>query len=293
MASPHALLLFNPRSRRSARALPDAAERLRREGLQPEIVRADRAGALAARTRAGGEAFDRILMAGGDGTLHRALPDLLAQSRPVAVLPLGTANDFARSVGIPLDLAAACEIAAHGRVRRIDLGEVNGVPFCNVAHIGLGVRAVHGISPRLKRLLGPLEYGRSLLDAMRHRHPFPVRVDVDDGHHPRHFSAIHVAIGNGRYYGAGSVIDPDATIDDGWLDLYSIDPQPLRALLRLGPALRDGRAGRERGVRRLHGTGLRIDTGRSLPIDTDGEIRTRTPASFRVLPGALAVLTGD
>lgn len=288
-ASARALLLFNPRSRRAANALPTMTRALERNGLEVEVARADTPSVLSETLAERGPEIDRILLAGGDGTIHRALPDLVAQSRPVGLLPLGTANDFARSVGIPFEAEAACAVAARGQPRRVDLGEVNDIYYCNVAHIGLGVQVVHGLSPTRKRLLGPLEYLRSILDALQHRRAFAVDV-IDDRDRHHCFEAVHVAVGNGRFYGAGSVIETNARIDDGRLDLYSIDPQPVSRLLRLGPALRQGHAGHEHGVRRLGGTHLAVNTGTSLPIETDGEIRTQTPARFRVLPDALRVL---
>lgn len=284
-----ALLLFNPRSRRAARALPALTRALEYNGLDLEIARADSPDVLATTLAEHGRDIDRVLLAGGDGTVHRALPDLIDQWRPVGLLPLGTANDFARSVGIPFEPEAACAVAARGRPRRVDVGQVNDVLYCNVAHIGLGVQVIHGVSPARKRLLGPLEYLRSILDALRHRRAFTVTATDENGREHR-FEAIHASVGNGRYYGAGSVVEASARIDDGRLDLYSIDPQPFGQLLRIGPDLRDGRAGQEHGVRRLGGAALALDTGSSLPIETDGEIRTHTPARFCVLPGALRVL---
>ncbi len=284
-----ALLLFNPRSRRAARALPTLTRALESNGLDLEVARADGPEALATTLAEHGREIDRVLLAGGDGTIHRALPDLIDQWRPVGLLPLGTANDFARSVGIPFEPEAACAVAARGRPCRVDVGQVNDVLYCNVAHIGLGVQVINGLSPARKRLLGPLEYLRSILDSLQHRRAFVVTV-ADDAAREYRFEAIHVAVGNGRYYGAGSVVEASARIDDGRLDLYSIDPQPLTKLLRLGPGLRHGRAGHEHGVRRLSGLALGIDTGIALPIETDGEIRTHTPAHFRVRPGALRIL---
>ncbi len=284
-----ALLLFNPRSRRAARAMPELTRALERNGLELEVARADRPDVLARVLAEHGRDIDRVLLAGGDGTIHNALPDLIGQWRPVGLLPLGTANDFARSVGIPFEPEAACAVAARGRPRRIDVGQVNDIYYCNVAHIGLGVRVVKGLSPTRKRLLGPVEYLRSILDALRHRRAFSVTV-LDEGGQRHQFKAVHVAIGNGRFYGAGSVVEATARIDDGRLDLYSIDPQPLGQLLRLGPSLRRGQAGDDHGLRRLGGSSLEVDTGISLPIETDGEIRAHTPARFRVLPGALRVL---
>ena len=85
-----------------------------------------------------GPTVDRIVVAGGDGTLAAALPALLEVERPLAVIPLGTANDFARNLGLPAGRTEQLALVAEGAVRRVDLGSVNGRPFLNAASIGLG-----------------------------------------------------------------------------------------------------------------------------------------------------------
>ena len=284
-----ALLLFNPHSRRAARALPALTRCLETEGLAFEVVRSDAPGGLGELLAERRGAGDRIILAGGDGTVHHALPDLVHDGRPVAVVPLGTANDFVRSLGLPLAAGEACRVAAHGRVRQVDLGTANDVLFCNAAHIGLGVHVTRKISPHLKRWLGPLEYVRSVADALYERRSFMVEVYDETGTRHR-FETLHVAIGNGRYYGAGSVVTDDAAIDDARLDLYAIEPRSLRSLVRAAPRLRRGKAGALDGIHRLSGAEFRIEAPAAMPIDTDGELSTRTPARFGVLPGALRVL---
>ena len=242
-AEARALLVFNPHSRRAARALPGLTRCLETEGLAVEVIRSDAPGGLGELLAERRGAGDRIILAGGDGTVHHALPDLVHDGRPVAVVPLGTANDFVRSLGLPLAAADACRVAAHGRVRHVDLGTANGVLFCNAAHLGLGVHVTRKLSPHLNRWLGPLEYVRSVADALNDRRPFTVDV-YDDAGRRHQFETLHVAIGNGRYYGAGSVVTDDATIDDARLDLYSLEPRPLRSLMRTAPRLRRGQAGR-------------------------------------------------
>jgi len=288
-AAARALLVFNPHSRRAARALPEISQFIEREGLDFEIIRSDTPAGLGEVLSERGHAGDRIVLAGGDGTIHHALPHLLHDGRPGAVIPLGTANDFARSLNLPLEPIEACRVAARGRVQRIDLGAVNDVLFCNAAHLGIGVRVTRTISPRLKRWLGPLEYARSVADALRHRRPFSVTLrDETDTEH--RVDTLHVAIGNGAYYGGGNIVTDDATIDDARLDLYAVEPRPLGELLRIAPALRHGRAGYQQGVYRWSGVRFDITAPAGLPIDADGELRAQTPARFHVLHGALPVL---
>ena len=94
-----------------------------------------------------GPAADRIVIGAGDGTISNALPELLQLDKPLAVLPLGTANDFARSLGLPQDILAAARVALHGRTHRIDVGLVNGRPFLNVASVGVAAKVNKSPNP--------------------------------------------------------------------------------------------------------------------------------------------------
>ena len=102
-----------------------------------------------------GPAADRIVIGAGDGTISNALPELLQLDKPLAVLPLGTANDFARSLGLPQDNLAAARVALHGRTHRIDVGLVNGRPFLNVASVGVAAKVNQGPIQRAKTNLAP------------------------------------------------------------------------------------------------------------------------------------------
>ena len=102
--------------------------------------------------------------------------------------------------------------------------------------------------------------------------------------------AIQVAVGNGRHYGGGMTVAPEAAIDDNLLHLYSISPVSLVRLMLLAPALRTGWQGRFKGVHPLSGKRIRIETRRPLPVSTDGEVTTQTPVQFEVVPAAIEVM---
>jgi YegS/Rv2252/BmrU family lipid kinase len=228
---------------------------------------------------------DRVVIGGGDGTLNAAAPGLVGTGLPLGVIPLGTANDLARTLGLPPDPAEAAQVIAAGRVRRIDLGEVNGHPFFNVASIGFGVDLTRALTRDSKRRWGALGYAVAGLRALGRLRPFSAEI-IEDGatHHSR---TVHVAVGNGRHYGGGMTISEDARIDDGRLDLYSLEVQSLWRLLLLAPALRSGRHHAWAEIRTLSGDEIELRTRRPRSVNTDGEITTRTPARFRVLRGAL------
>jgi YegS/Rv2252/BmrU family lipid kinase len=230
---------------------------------------------------------DRVVIGGGDGTLNAAAPGLLDAGLPLGIIPLGTANDLARTLDLPLDPGAAAQVIAAGQVRRIDLGEVNGRPFFNVASIGFGVDLTRALSRDSKRRWGALGYAVAGLRALERLRPFTVEI-VQDGtiHSSR---TVHVAVGNGRHYGGGMTVSEHARIDDGRLDIYSLEVESFWRLLLLLPALRSGRHQAWAEIRTLSGDEIEVRTRRPRSVNTDGEITTRTPARFRVLRGALDV----
>ena len=229
-----------------------------------------------------------MIIGGGDGTLNAALPGLLETGLPLGIIPLGTANDLARTLGIPTDLAAAARIIACGKVQRVDIGEVNGHLFFNVASIGFGVDLTRALTSNSKRRFGTIGYAIAALRAVSRLRPF--RAEIMHGHTIHISRTIHVAVGNGRHYGGGMTVSEHARIDDGCLHIYSLEVDSLWRLLRLLPALRSGRHDAWKEIRTLEGEEIEVRTPRRpRSVNTDGEIVTRTPAHFRVRGHAISV----
>jgi diacylglycerol kinase (ATP) len=282
-----ALLIVNTHSRRGEGAAEMVAHTLERAGV-PVLRRAcEHAGKLPDLIRGHADQVDRVVIGGGDGTLNAAAPGLIATGLPLGVIPLGTANDLARTLGIPLDPEAAAQVVAAGRLHRIDLGEANGHPFFNVASIGFGVDLTRALTRDSKRRWGVLGYAAAALRALERLHPFEVEIVQNGTTHQSH--TVHVAIGNGRHYGGGMTIAEGARIDDGRLDIYSLEVESFWRLLLLLPALRNGRHHAWAEIRTLTGDDIELRTHRPRSVNTDGEITTRTPARFRVLRGAVEV----
>ncbi len=231
---------------------------------------------------------DLVIIGGGDGTLNAAVDALVETGLPLGILPLGTANDLARTLEIPNSLPKACEIIAKGQVRRIDLGWVNGKHFFNVASLGLSVQITKQLTKELKRRWGVFAYAITALQVILQIRPFRAEIRIN-GESIR-VKTVQIAVGNGRYYGGGMAVVHDATIDDQRLDLYSLELPHWWQIVALLPAMRGGRHTTWRGVRTLYGQEIQVYTRKPRPINTDGEITTHTPAEFRVIPHALAVL---
>jgi diacylglycerol kinase (ATP) len=282
------LLIVNRKSRTGAEQLEAAEACLRAQGLEVIALGVDAPREIPKAIQARASEIHLVALGGGDGTLNVACEAILDARLPFAILPLGTANDLARTLGIPSKLEDACAVAAKGLKYRIDLGRANGKYFFNVASIGLSVTVARSIDSATKRRWGPAGYALTVIRTLGKQRPFRARIRCDGRVLVVH--AIQVAVGNGRHYGGGMTVAADAAIDDNLLHLYSISPLSLMRLLLLAPALRTGWQGRFEGVHRLCGTRIDIDTRRPFPVSTDGEVTTQTPVQFEVVPAAIEVM---
>jgi diacylglycerol kinase (ATP) len=282
-----ALLIVNRKSRQGGADLRAVLDTLKASGLDIIEERARDADQIAERIRRHRAKIDRVILGGGDGTMNHAARPLLKADLPLGILPLGTANDLARTLGIPMDLIKACKVITAGRLVRIDLGRVNDQYFFNAASIGLGVQVTRRMTDAIKSRWGVLSYARSVYNALKHPRPFSATITCDG--RTEHVHSMQITVGNGRYYGGGMNISHDAAIDDERLDLYSLKPLTLWQLIRLLPALRAGHHRDLDSVLVLQGRNIEVRTRRSRSVTTDGELSTRTPARFEVVPKALGV----
>lgn len=286
-------VVINAGARRAA--VPDlVVEKLQKAGLPISSVHHVRQGSelpgTLERVVAGGH--DLVVVGGGDGTVSFAAGQLAGTGTVLGILPLGTANDLARTLDIPGSLDAACTALADGKVVDIDLGRANGWPFLNVASVGLAVGVTESLSPRLKRYLGPLAYGVAAVRAYSRHKPFRARLEFPDGDHgtlelP---DVLQVAVGNGRHYGGGNAVSPTAGIDDHILDVYAIPGAPLREHVRIARLLKDGSFVERDGVYHLTTRHVRLVTQPPLPVNLDGEIATATPTDFTIERNAVHVV---
>lgn len=233
------------------------------------------------------DSIDLVIVGGGDGTLNSVVNSLVEHHLPLGILPLGTANDLARTLNIPTAIADACQIIAQGHRKAIDLGQVNGHYFFNVASLGISVEITQKLTRGAKRRWGILAYALTALQVLTQMRPFHATIQANG--QSVTVKTIQVAVGNGRYYGGGMAIAADATIDDRRLDLYSLELRHWWQIFHLLFHLPQGQQKLLPWVRTLQAENLEIVTRRSRKINTDGEIITQTPAHFSLLPQALEV----
>ena len=229
-----------------------------------------------------------IIIGGGDGTLNLAVDSLVETGLPLGILPLGTANDLARTLGIPVALFEACRAIATGKKRYIDLGIVNGKYFFNVASIGLSVDITNNLTKEAKRRWGVLAYAITASKMILQSRPFTAEIRCNG--ESKIVKTLQVAVGNGKHYGGGMTIAHDATIDDQRLDLYSLEVKYCWQFIGMLPSIWQGKYQESFGFRSLSSSVISIYTRKPRPINTDGEIVTYTPAHFQVVPLALAVM---
>ena len=284
-----ALMIVNPRARRGSTSIDGVRKVLTGAGIELEEASPsehENASELISRRA---DHVDLVIIGGGDGTLNAAASGLVYTGLPLGVLPLGTANDFARTIGLPLDPVKAAEIIAAGVVGTVDLGEVNGHLFFNVASIGFSAELAGELTEHAKKRWGVLGYAIVAARLLLRSRLFTAHVDHDGTTEEIH--TMQVSVGNGRHYGGGMTVEKNATADDGWLDLYSLEIDHWWRLLRLLPALRAGTQGEWDDVRTFKTTEVTIRTSRPRPVNTDGELSTWTPAHFRIRPKAVKVFT--
>lgn len=268
-----ALLVLNERSRLGLR-----------EG--PAVCRTLEACGIVCVTEADGQ-IEAVIAAGGDGTVISAIPLALGRNVPLGIVPLGTFNDLARTLAVPLNPAQACEVIGAGRVRNIDVGRVNGRYFVNEASIGVTARIARRQTPQVKQRFGVLGVISTTLQTLRDIRPFFAEIAYDG--EVERGRTVQITVANNAHFG-GVIQRPDASIDDGWLDLYSFEPRnwfDAFALVRK-IIVRDPSSGE--GLRTRRSTKFEIRTHRPHHISADGEPAGVTPALFEVVPKALRVL---
>ncbi len=282
-----ALLLANPKARRGAEGVEEAVDVLRGAGTDLVVEEIRNSKEIAEHVRRHADDVDFIILGGGDGTINAGLAPILEFGLPLGILPLGTANNTARTLEIPTELADAARIIAAGVTRRIDVGQVADRYFLTTASIGLSVRITRELSGASKRRWGPLAYGVAAIRTLSRIHPFDAEIHYDGG--SRRLRAIQIMVGSGRHYGAALTVAEDAEPDDALLDCYAIEAVPWWRLIGLLPALKRGRQGEKADVQAITSRTIRIETAEPHSIDADGELVGTTPATFSTLPAALEV----
>ena len=254
-----------------------AANTLRELGHHLEIVVTSTRGDVERVARdAAIRGAERVLVCGGDGTAHEGVNGLAGSDTALGILPGGRGNDLAATLGVPLDPAAAARHLVEAATRRIDLGVVNGRRFGTTAGIGFDADVATRTNRGAWRRAGRFAYvGGIFASLVAFRAP---HLRISAGSQKREGRYMMCAVSNTGRYGGGILIAPEASADDGMLDLCLIRHASRLRLLRILPSAYRGEHVRAAEVEMLRAAEVEVTADRELPIIADGEAAGVTPA---------------
>lgn len=231
---------------------------------------------------------DRVIAAGGDGTVNGLATWCVEHDCDLGILPAGTGNDFARGLGIPLEPERACRNIANGVARKVDIGRVGRRVFVNVAHLGIGSEIADDVAASDKRAWGRFSYLRKLIERLERRRGFQATIRCGDV--SRSGRWLEIAVANGCSFGGGQRVF-DASPFDGQLDVIGIRPRsPLRLLLVWVRAHLLGAMPSDAAVMRVRSTDCEILDCTPRPVMADGELVGYAPETFATDSQALRVI---
>ena len=287
-------VIVNPKSG-SLKAL-DAAFFGAIDRLQPAALHVTTSPGMAesyARTAAGSHEYDEVVVAGGDGTLNEVIngiADAFDRIR-VGIIPLGTGNDFARSLGLPATLDENIDVLLAGQVDAVDIVRAQSEQlryFANVSAGGFSGLVDEKLTPELKKTWGPLAYIRSAAAALPALQGYTTVIELDG---QRLESVVYnVVVANGRYVAGGLPIAPKADLHDGQLDVVLIESKPaadmalLIAQIVMGKHLESAAVVHERAAR------VSVRSNPGMWFNVDGELVGNEPIVFEAVPRALQVV---
>ncbi|WP_459966242.1 YegS/Rv2252/BmrU family lipid kinase [Paenibacillus sp. JCM 10914] len=270
----------------------EVEELLQRKGYEVHIRNTEKEwdAALFARTTCE-QQYDAVISMGGDGTLNEIVNGLAEQEhRPkLGIIPMGTVNDFARALQIPLDGKEAIQLLASGNVRDVDIGKINESYFMNIAAVGKIAEATFSVSPKAKTYLGPLAYLMEGIKTLASNNPFETRILHDQGEWQGDAILILSTLTNS--VGGFEKIAPDAEIDDGQLKCIIIKDVSFIHLAKISAAVLRGEHIEDSGVEYISTRTLEITSNSKLTTNVDGDEGDPLPLYLRVLPRHLKVFT--
>jgi len=284
-----AVLVVNTHSRKGRRLFFQALDELAKRGINisasypvhqpehlPEIMKEaiSRQGSL-------------VIVGGGDGTISSIVDQLAYQDVVLGILPLGTGNSFARTLGIPLTLEGAVDVIAGGKVADIDLGKIDDDYFANMAAIGFSADVAHSSPNALKKFLGPFAYFFVAIGQFFRHRSFSCTFQTAD--EEQKIKTHQILIANGSFMGK-TFLTPAINPDDRSLIVFTMDMLNRWQMLKLWIAFLLGKYTAFSEAKYFRTREIRIETDPPQYIDVDGEKTTQTPVTVSVAPEALKVL---
>lgn len=309
MTAARHVLIVNPQAQGGAlgRRWPELSRSIRRQLGSFEELRTEAAGDATRLTRnALRDGVERIVAIGGDGTINEVVNGFFEDGKPInadaamGILPFGSGGDFRKTIGVPKDLDQAAHRLANGRAKPIDVGRIqfegnDGEPrdrvFANIASFGISGLVDRYVNESSKVLGGTVSFLLASAKAGMNFQNQRVRLSFDD--EPPIDTIIQVcAVANGRYFGGGMYIAPEAHLDDGLFDVVAIGDMSRKEMLLSGYRIYNGThltldKVSHRRAKKVHAEPL---SSEPVLLDVDGETPGRLPATFSVMPRALSVI---
>lgn len=232
---------------------------------------------------------DTVIVAGGDGSVRWAAGVCREKGATLAVLPSGTANDFSRNLGLPHQPEALCELIARGITQSVDVADYGDGIFLNVAHIGMGTLPARESRSAEKKIFGRFSYVVELLRRLNAKRGFRATIRCDRGVVKGRW--LSIAVASGAFFGGGTEI-PEASANDGQLDIIAVRPRPILQLMFTFLMVRLNRQAPRRTSTLVHIKSQRclVQTGKPKTVTADGDVVSRTPLNVVCKPGTLRVI---
>jgi diacylglycerol kinase (ATP) len=283
-------VVLNPKAG-SVRDVDALVQRIRRIPKVDLCVTSKRGAAMHLTRTALRQGARMIVAAGGDGTLNEIV-NALGEKHPgvrVGLIPLGTGNDFARTLALPTDLEAAIDLLRAGKARKIDLVRVTSDRvryFVNVSAGGFSGLVDEKLTRKMKKTWGPLAYLRGAAAALPDLRAYRTTLSLDNTE-SLHLSLYNVVIANGRYVAGGRLIAPEASIDDGLLDVVLIQERSAPELALLAAQVALGNHLLSDAIVFRRAAKVTVNSRPGMWFNVDGELVGNQPAVFEVVPRAL------
>lgn len=286
----NAELIVNANSRRSKSAMRDIEASCEKHGIK--LIRTHVVTASSSLVDALTDIVKRrprlVIVGGGDGTISDVVDYIAGTPIQLGIIPLGTTNNFARSLGIPLDIDSAIELISGTKAKSVDLGWVRDEYFTNVIGVGISAKVAHHITDQQKKRFGRLAYAiTGVVELIKHK-PFHVTLQDKDSELQINFETHQVIIANGRYH-AGKMIAQEAEVDNRELIIFAIGGRSKFSFIW---HMIDFYVGSRKSVRHASyfiGKDIRLTTSTEQLVELDGEVKFTTPLTVRVEPDALNV----
>ncbi len=265
-------LIYNPAAGRVSRRIGEVEQHLRKAGAEVDSYASTSPADLtreAARSSRGD--YDRVAICGGDGTLHLAIREFDLGRGTLALIPLGSGDDFADVNGIPRDIQKACDLAVRGTAREVDLATANGLRYAGVAGVGFD-----SLVAKYANQAAWKNYNYAILRVLPSFKPLRMKIDGRDE------EIMFAAFGNSPQYGGGIRIAPTAILDDGQLDACIVHRATKFQLITTLPLAYAGKHVRKPFVEMRRAPHFVVESEAKLDVFADGEPLTTTPVRFAI-----------